>query len=215
MEQTENSFLFKIRQTLQRRLLAGLLVLVPLWLTYIALKFFFFLLDGFFAPIVKHWFGFSIPGLGFLLLISFVYLIGMIATNIIGKSLIHLSESILNRIPLVKNIYQGAKQLMHTLSMSKTMGFKRVVLLEYPRNGLYAVGFITNFLQDKRNDQKFVIVFIPIPPNPLHGTFEIVPENQIIETNLTIEEGIKMVVSAGMVAPSNFKTVDPQTKTIS
>ena len=215
MENIKNSFVIKIRHVLQRRLISGLLVVVPLWLTYIALKFFFFLLDGFFAPIIRRIFGFSIPGLGFLLLIVFVYLIGMITTNIIGKSLIHLGESILNRIPLVKNIHQGAKQLIQTISMSKTMGFKRVVLIEYPRKDLFAVGFVTNLVDDKRNGRKFVVVFIPTPPNPVNGMFEIVPEEQVIESNLTIEDGIKMVMSAGMLTPTNFKTVEPSPKSIS
>lgn len=215
MEPTKNSFFSKVRRIIQRRLIAGLIVVVPLWLTYVALKFFFFLLDGFFAPIIKRVFGFSIPGLGFLLLVLFVYLIGMITTNIIGKSLIHLGESILNRIPFVKNIYQGAKQLMHTISMSKTMGFKRVVLIEYPRKDLFAVGFVTNLINDKRNGRKFIVVFIPTPPNPVNGMFEIVPEEQVIETNLTIEDGIKMVMSAGMLTPSTFQTVESPPKSIS
>lgn len=207
MGPTKNSFFFKARHVVQRRLIAGLLVVVPLWLTYVALKFFFFLLDGIFAPIVRRAFGFSIPGLGFLLLIAFIYLIGMVATNMIGKSLIKIGESILNQIPLVKNIYQGAKQLIQTMSLSKTMGFKRVVLIEYPRNGLFAVGFVTNYVEDKRNGKKFIIVFIPTPPNPINGIFEIVPEEQVIETNITIEDGIKMVMSAGILTPPNFKTI--------
>ena len=212
MEHIKNSFFIKIRNTIQHRLIAGLLIVTPLWLTYIALKFFFFLLDGLFAPIVRRIFGFSIPGLGFLLLIAFIYLIGMVTTNIIGKSLVHLGEAVLNRIPLVKNIYQGAKQLIHTISLSKTMGFKRVVLIEYPRNGLFAVGFVTNQVEDKRNARKFTIVFIPTPPNPINGLFEIVPDEQVIETNLNIEEGIKMVMSAGILTPSNFKTVESAAK---
>ena len=208
MENSKNSVFDKIRHTFQRRLIAGLLVLVPLWLTYIALKFFFFLLDGLFAPIVISIFGFSIPGLGFLLLVTFVYLIGMVTTNMIGKSLIHLGESILARIPLVKNIYQAAKQLMQTLSMSKTMGFKRVVLVEYPRNGLLGVGFVTNQVEDKRTGKKFTIVFLPTPPNPFNGVFEVVPDDQVIETTISIEEGIKMVMSAGILTPANFQTTD-------
>lgn len=215
MENAKNSFFVNIRHVLQRRLISGLLVVVPLWLTYIALKFFFFLLDGFFAPIVKRIFGFSIPGLGFLLLVAFVYLIGMVTTNIIGKSLIHLGESILNRIPLVKNIHQSAKQLIQTISVSKTMGFKRVVLIEYPRKDLFAVGFVTNLIDDKRTGRKFTIVFIPTPPNPVNGIFEIVPEEQVIETNLTIEDGIKMVMSAGILTPLNFKTVESPPKLVS
>jgi len=193
---------------IQRRLIAGLLLVVPLWVTYFALKFFFILLDGFFAPLIRKLLGISIPGLGFLLLILFIYLIGMVTTNFIGKSLIHFGESILNRIPFVKNIYQGAKQLIHTISLSKSLGFKRVVLIEYPRPGLKAVGFVTNQIEDKRDGKRYVVVFLPTPPNPVNGMFEIVPEDQIIETNISIEDGIKMVMSAGMLTPSNFKTLE-------
>ncbi len=200
------SFLIQIGNSVRHRLIAALLIVIPLWLTYVALKFFFRTLDGFFAPLVRQWFGFSIPGLGLVLLLVFLYLIGMVATNILGRSLVHFWESILNRIPLVKNIYQGAKQLIQTISLSKTLGFKRVVLVEYPRVGLLAVGFVTNSVEDKGNGKRFVIVFLPTPPNPVNGMFIIVPESEIIETNLTIEDGIKMVISAGMITPAGFAT---------
>ena len=206
MENQKSTIGNKIRHTIQRRMVAGLLVVVPLWMTYFALKFFFFLFDGFFAALIHKWFGISIPGLGFLLLIIFIYLIGMITTNIIGRSLFHFGEGILNKIPFVRNVYQGAKQLIHTISMSKSLGFKRVVLIEYPRPGLKAVGFVTNQIEDKRDGKRYAVVFLPTPPNPVNGMFEIVPEDQLIETNLTIEDGIKMVMSAGMITPSYFKT---------
>ena len=203
-DSNQPSFFTRLRHSLRSRFIAGLLVVTPLWLTYIALRFFFRTLDGFFAPLIKRSFGFSIPGLGFILLLAFIYLIGMITSNILGRSLVHFWESILNRIPFVKNIYHGAKQLIHTISLSKTAGFKRVVLVEYPRPGLLAVGFVTNAVQDEGNGKRFVVVFIPHTPNPTSGMFEIVPDNEIIETRLTVEEGIKMVISGGLITPSNF-----------
>ena len=199
-------FWLRLQTTVRRRLIAGVLVVVPLWITYVALKFCFVTLDGIFAPLVRKSFGFSIPGLGFILLLLLLYLIGMITTNILGSSHVRFGEGVLDRIPLVKNIYYGAKQLIHTISASKTMGFKRVVLVEYPRKGLLGVGFVTNSAQDKRTGKKYVIVFLPTPPNPINGVFEIVPEEDVIETNLTVEEGIKMVISAGMLTPSGFST---------
>ena len=202
----EPSIFNRTWHSVRHRLLAGILIVVPLWLTYVALKFFFGILDGVFAPLVERSFGFSIPGLGFVLLIAFLYLVGMITSNILGKSLVHFWESILNKIPLVKNIYQGAKQLIHTISNSKTMGFKRVVFIEYPRHGLFAVGFVTNSFVDQGTSKRYSIVFLPTPPNPINGMFEIVPEADLIETNLTIEDGIKMVISAGIVTPQNVAT---------
>ncbi len=198
------SYFARVASSIRGRFLAGLLVVAPLWLTYIALKFFFRTLDGFFAPLIKHSFGFSIPGLGFILLIAFIYLIGMITSNILGRSLFHFWEAILHRIPFVKNIYQGAKQLIHTISLSKSTAFKRVVLIEYPRAGLLALGFVTNSILDETNGKRSVIVFIPHTPSPTSGMFEIVSENEVIETDLTVEEGIKMVISGGLVTPPNF-----------
>lgn len=212
MSNKPSSLWIRIIDSIRNQFLAGLLVVAPLWLTYVALKFFFRLLDGFFAPLIHHWIGVSIPGLGFILLFIFLYLIGMITSNILGRSLYHFWEAILNRIPFVKNIYQAAKQLIHTLSLPKTKGFKRVVLVEYPRTGLFAVGFVTNFIEDKRNARQFAIVFIPTTPNPTSGVFEMVPQAELIETNLTVEEGIKMVISGGLVAPGNFKTLSEGTK---
>ena len=199
-----HSFWIRIRHRVQSRLIAGLLVVVPLWLTYVALKFFFVTLDGFLAPWVERWFGFRFPGFGFVLLFIFIYVIGMVTTNILGRSFVRFGEAILSRIPLVKNIYQGAKQLIHTISLSKTLGFKRVVFIEYPRVGLLAVGFVTNSIVDEKSGKQFTIVFIPTPPNPINGIFEIVPDEDVTETNLTIEEGIKMVISAGMIRPSRL-----------
>jgi len=203
-ESKRPSYFVRVGHSIRSRFIAGLLVVTPLWLTYVALRFFFRTLDSFFAPLIRKSFGFSIPGLGFLLLVGFIYLIGMITSNILGRSLFHFWESILHRIPLVRNIYQGAKQLIHTISISKTSGFKRVVLVEYPRSGLYAVGFVTNSVEDKTSGKQFVVVFIPTTPNPTSGVFEMVPENEIIETNLTVEDGIKMVISGGLVTPPNF-----------
>src|SRR3990167_8095356 len=206
LKPTRIPFFLRLRNNIQRRLIAGLLLVVPLWLTYVALKFLFFTLDGFFAPLIQKWLGISIPGLGFILLLIFLYLIGAITTNILGRTLVRFWESILARIPLVKNIYQGAKQLIHTISVSKTMGFKRVVFIEYPRLGSWAVGFITNFVEDKGSGKRLAIVFLPSPPNPINGMFVMVPEKEVIETNLTVEDGIKMVVSAGMVTPAGLAT---------
>lgn len=200
-DSNHSSFFVRLQTSLRHRFIAGLLVVVPLWLTYIALRFFFRILDGFFAPLVKRSFGFSVPGLGFILLLAFIYLIGMITSNILGRSLVHFWESILTRIPFVKNIYHGAKQLIHTLSLSKNSGFKRVVFVEFPRPGLLAIGFVTSSVQDQANGKRLIGVFIPHTPSPTSGMLEFVPESDIIETRLTIEEGIKMVISGGIVSP--------------
>ena len=193
-----------LRQQIKRRLLAGVFFIVPLWLTFMALRFIFVWLDGIFAPLATKLLGFSIPGLGFVLLIIFLYLVGLIATNILGRSIVRFWEAILNRIPFVRNIYQWAKQLIHTISASKGMGFKRVVLVEYPRKNFFAIAFVTNFVQDKESGKRYTIVFIPSPPNPVNGFFGMVSDEEIIETDLSIEEGVKMIISGGLVSPEQL-----------
>jgi uncharacterized membrane protein len=189
---------------IRRRLLAGIFFIVPLWLTFLALRFVFLWLDGIFAPLVSRFFGFSIPGLGFIVLLIFLYLVGLIATNILGRSIVQFWEAILGRIPFVRDVYQWAKQLIQTISASKTMGFKRVVFIEYPRKGLFAIAFVTNFVTDNKSGKKYTVVFIPSPPNPFNGFFGMMLEEEIMETSLTIEEGIKMVISGGLVTPEYF-----------
>jgi len=211
-EKQKASFLKQLQFHLRRQWLAGLLVVGPLWMTYVALKFFFRMLDSFFAPIVTHWLHFSVPGLGFILLLAFLYLIGLITTNILGRSIVHFGESVLSRIPVVKNIYYAAKQLFHTLSISRTLGFKRVVFVEYPRPGLFGIGFVTNLIQDERTKKKFEVVFIPTTPNPTSGVSELVPEGELIETNLSVEEGLKMVISGGLVSPKCVTTTERQVR---
>ena len=191
-------------QQIKRRLLAGIFFIVPLWLTFMALRFIFLWLDGIFAPLATRLLGFSIPGLGFVLLLIFLYLVGLIAANILGHSIVRFWEAILNRIPFVRNIYQWAKQLIQTISASKGMGFKRVVLIEYPRKNFFAIAFVTNSVQDKQSGKRYTIVFIPSPPNPINGFFGMLVEEEIIETDLSIEEGIKMVISGGLVTPEQF-----------
>lgn len=191
-------------QQIKRRLLAGVFFIVPLWLTFMALRFIFVWLDGIFAPLATQMLGFSIPGLGFVLLVIFLYLIGLIATNILGHSIVRFWEAILNRIPFVRNIYQWAKQLIQTISASKGMGFKRVVLIEYPRKNFFAIAFVTNTVQDRQSGKQYTIVFIPSPPNPVNGFFGMLLDEEIIETDLTIEEGVKMIISGGLVTPEQF-----------
>ena len=205
MKRPSSSLVIKLVKHVRARLLAGILVVVPLWLTYVALRFSFRHIDSFFAPGVKKWFGIAIPGLGFVLLFVFLYAIGVIARNMVGRSLIKFGESILNRIPLVKNIYQATKQLLEKISDPSTLGFQRAVLVEYPRPGLLAIGFVTNRVYDSKSRKTFVAVFIPTTPNPTSGLFELVPEDQVINTNMSIEEAIKIVVSGGLMLPSGFQ----------
>lgn len=203
-QKAKQPFLIRLRNTIERRLIAGILVVGPLWVSYIALKFFFRSLDSFFAPIVKQWLPFAIPGMGFILLLIFLYLVGLITANILGRSLVKLWESILTRIPLVKSVYNATKQLIETISAPKTLGFQRAVFIEYPRQGLVSLGFVVNQMYMPDQKKRYVNVFVPTPPNPVTGITVMVPEDQVIETNLSKEEALKFVLSVGIVVPKKF-----------
>lgn len=200
----KQSFWFRLRHRLENRLIAGILIVVPLWVTYVALKFFFKSLDSFFAPILKKFLPFTVPGMGFILLLVFLYLVGLVAANIMGRSLINLWESILNRIPFVKNIYNATKQLIQTMSVSKSLGFQKVVFVEYPRKDVMTIGFVTNTVRFEKEKKKFFNVFIPNPPNPATGVVVIVPEDEVTDANMTIEEALRFVLSVGIVMPSQY-----------
>ncbi len=211
-QKQETPLLTKVAKHVRTQMLAGVLVVVPLWLTFVALQFFFAKLDSIFHPIVERTFGSVFPGLGLVLLFVFLYLVGIITRNIVGRTLVNIGESILNRIPLVKNIYQSTKQLIQTVSMSRTMGFKEVVFFEYPRKGLKALGFVTNHIMDEEKNERYLTIFVPTTPNPTSGVFEIVPERDVIRPGITIEEGVKMVISGGMMLPEKIERADKTTQ---
>lgn len=197
------SILSRIGRNIRARILTGILVVVPLGLTVLVLRFFFNMVDGILQPALKTAFGRAMPGLGLLLTVILLYGIGLLASWVLGRRLIHWGESLLKRIPLVKNVYTAAKQVVETLSLPKGQAFKRVVLIEFPRPGLWVVGFVTGEVYNS-DGQKLIKLFIPTTPNPTSGYLELVPEDQVRETTLTVEEGIKMLVSGGIISPDKI-----------
>ena len=204
-------FIKKIRNIF----VAGFLVILPALITVSLLVFIFNIFEKTLArpvSLVLHLMGLSwlngyhIPGfLGLGCLVSISFLVGLVVTNVIGKKFIALGEKILSKVPLVWNIYYASKQLMEsTVSMSNRECLHQVVMIEYPRLGMYAIGFITSDARGEIHDitQKEVLnVFIPTTPNPTSGMLIIVPREQIIPLSMSIEDGIKLIVSGGMVVP--------------
>ena len=123
----------------------------------------------------------------------------MIASNIIGRRVIHYGESLLVKVPVVRQLYAGIKQILEGFSKPGKTGFMQVVLVEFPKEGMRAIGFITNESYDK-SGERLLNVFIPTSPNPTSGFLEIVTEDKIIRTNISVDDALKMVVSAGRVS---------------
>lgn len=182
----------------------GVVASIPFVLTFFVLRFLYLGIDRRIMGLIEEAVGFSIPGLGILLLLIVLYLLGLIASNIVGRQFFSLVERITNRIPLVKTAYQVGKQLSETISMSERQVFRRAVLVEYLKPGIWTVGFVTGSVIDKENGEKLLKVFIPMPPNPVSGVMVIVRESQTRDPGWTIEQAIRSVISGGIIGPEEI-----------
>lgn len=190
----------------------GLLVLVPLVLTGYIIWNLFLAIDGILRGIVYTFileqfgirFG-QIPGIGFITLILLIILTGVITRNYFGRKLVDFGDQFVGRIPLINRVYNAIKQISHAFLSSKREVFKKAVLFEYPRKGVYSIGFYT---QDTRGsiqealDVDVVSVFLPTTPNPTSGFLLFVPKADVVELDLTIEEAMKLVISGGAIVPT-------------
>jgi uncharacterized membrane protein len=203
-----------VRRKLRNIFLTGFLVLLPIIITFSILVFVFNIFEGILtrpvAAILRiiglpQLIGYHIPGLlGLGLLITLSFLLGLFVTNVIGKKIITIGEKILSKVPLVWNIYYASKQIMESFSMGGRKSLQQVVLVEYPRKGLYTVGFVTSDARGEVQDvteNEVLNIFIPTTPNPTSGMLVMVPREDVILLSMTVEDGIKLVVSGGMVAP--------------
>jgi uncharacterized membrane protein len=195
--------------TLRKYIIAGLLVWLPLAATVAIIKLFIDLLDKLILLLPPEYqpanvLGFSVPGYGIILAITILLLTGMLAANLFGRRLVDFWESILNRIPLVRTIYNSVKQISTTLLDSNGKSFRKVVTLEYPRKGVWSIAFLTNEhvgsdIEGLDNDM--VAVFVPTTPNPTSGFILLAPRQEVIELDMSIEEGFKFIISMGVIVP--------------
>ncbi|MBI4381023.1 MAG: DUF502 domain-containing protein [candidate division NC10 bacterium] len=193
-----------VRRRVRELFVVGLAVVLPLLVTYLLLRFLFEALDGLLDPMIQGILGRRIPGLGFLATVAIIFLIGALTTNIIGRKLVAVTEDLLLHIPLVKNVYAASKQLFDAFTLPGRGAFRQVVMLEYPRSGLYALGFITATQAGGFQDlvgERTVNVFIPTAPNPTSGFFLVVPEKSVIPVPISVEEALKLIVSGGLIIP--------------
>lgn len=195
--------------TLRKYVIAGLLVWLPLAATVVIIKLVIDLLDKIilFLPLEyrpESLFGFSIPGFGLILAIGVLLLTGMLATNLLGRQLVSLWEAILSRIPIVRSIYNAVKQIASTVLTSKGKSFRKVVMAEYPRKGIWSIGFLTNddvAINCEGIEDHMLAVFLPTTPNPTSGFILLFPEQDIIELDMSVEDGFKFIISIGVVVP--------------
>ncbi len=189
----------------------GLLTILPLVITIYVFYLIFNFLDNLIGDLIEAVFSYRIPGIGFAAGLLLILLIGFIASNIIGSRLIGFSDKLLQRLPLARGIYTSARQIIDAFTVQGKNAFQKVVLLEYPRKGLYVLGFVTGSskgeIQDKTHADTLNI-FIPTTPNPTSGMLILAPRQEVIELNMTIEEGMKVIISGGLFSPPNSNNVN-------
>lgn len=203
-----------VKRKIRNIFFAGLVVIIPIVFTLFLFTWIFKKLDNlspfitnlliyFGAPLPK---GFKIPGLGIAATILIIFLVGLFTTSVIGKKFLALWEYILNKIPFIRSIYSAIKQILETIALSDKNAFRQVVMIEYPRKGLYCLGLLTceskGEIQEK-TEKDIAYVFIPTTPNPTSGFLLFVPKENITPLSMSVEEGLKLIVSGGIVTPLN------------
>lgn len=185
---------------IRRHLAAGLLVVVPLVVTAAVVHFLFDLLDSLARPLARRLVGREVWGVGAALTLLVVYLAGLLSTNLAGKKLLAVFERLLENLPVVKTVYTASKQLVEAVSPGGRQAFRRVVLVEYPKKGTWALAFVTGEgIGPLRGEA--VTVYVPTAINPTSGFVLFAPEDELLDPELSVEEGLKLVVSGGVVVP--------------
>jgi uncharacterized membrane protein len=208
----------KLQRRIRNVFITGLLITLPIALTYFILQFLFKNLDAlspvftkvlidFGAPIPE---GYRIPALGLVITLLIVLIVGWFTTNFFGKRMIQLGEKIVGKIPFVRRIYKGSKQVVQSIAHADTRAFRKVVLIEFPRRGMLAIGFVTGEARgevQEKTKKDVLNVFVPTMPNPTSGFLVFAPQEELTEIDMTIEDGVKYVVSGGIVTKEGLEII--------
>ncbi|MBI4282813.1 MAG: DUF502 domain-containing protein [Chloroflexi bacterium] len=181
-------------------MLAGLLLLFPIVITYALLRLVFNTIDGLLQPLIKEASGWQVPGLGVLVLIVLIYLVGLVGANFLGRRMFDLGRATLLRIPVIGTVYSSAKQLIDALFGTGPSNIRQVVMIEYPRKDTWTIGFLTASIYDTEGNP-LSVVYIPTAPTPQSGWIAIVPERDVHYTDLSVAAAMRLVLSGGIIAP--------------
>ena len=187
-------------------LIAGLLLIIPVAVTFIILRFIFDFFDGLLEPFLDQFLVDYTPGMGIAALVIVIYLAGLVTTHILGRRLVRLGNNMVDRIPVVRSVYRTARQATDVLSaVSSSSGgqYSSVVLVDFPGYGLRSIGLVTSKIKDK-DDNTLLVVYMPTSPFPTSGFLVILPEERVTPTDIAVDDAIKMIVSAGVVAPDKI-----------
>jgi uncharacterized membrane protein len=190
----------------------GIVVLIPVVFTLWILSLLFNFIDGLTSPIYDEILGRHIKGIGFITMLGLILIVGVLSRNFIGRTVGAFIEKVISTIPFARSIYAAVRDLFQAIQTGgKGKSFREVVLFEYPRQGLWTVGFVTNKieLRGSAGDDELVSVYIPSPPNPTAGNLVLVPRRHIQILQMSVEEGLKFVLSGGIVTTGTLTTKQP------
>jgi len=228
-----------VRAVLRARVTAGLLLVLPVWVTYLLVRFVFELMRDTSLWVVdwylRHWgdafvktWGvsaeeFAAKGVTVLpkdiqwavaifsvfLTVFFLYLLGVLTANFLGRRLVHVAEGLLDRVPFVKTVYRATKQILGTFAGETSQNFQRVALVPYPTKETRSIGFITGMSKDAQTGDELCVVFVPATPNPTSGFVFVLKRAEVIELDWTVEEAIRVIISCGVLVPATIPLASP------
>ena len=213
----------RLAQRLRAYFLAGILITAPIGITIYLSWLFLTFVDARVVPLIPDRYNpdsylpFSVPGIGLVVLLIVLTLIGALTAGYLGRALLHTSERVLTRMPVVRSLYTTVKQIVETVLANRT-AFREVVMIEYPRQGVWSLGFITGVVQGEARkvaDEEMVSVIIPTVPIPTAGYLVFIPRKDVVVLDMTVEEGMKMAISGGIVAPPDRRPVERRQPAVS
>ena len=206
----QHSFRERLWINLRTKTLTGVVVLVPIVVTFLVLRLVFRWLDGLAQPLIQQLLQTQghIPGLGIVLTIILIWIAGLIANNVFGRRLIGLGHTFLERLPLIGNIYSPIKQFIEKIATPQKTGFRQVVLAEYPSDGRWILGFATGEVQLDEAGTMGQCVFVPTSPNPVTGWMVIFPPDKVRKMSMSVESAMQLIVSAGVVIPPELRHLE-------
>ena len=208
-------------QRMRAYLLAGILITAPISLTLYLAWIFIGFVDSKVTPLIPYnynpetYLPFALPGLGLVILIVALISIGALTAGFLGRVWIRISEHILVRMPVIRNVYSAVKQILETILAQQSNAFREAVLVEYPRRGIWAIAFITGRTEGEVQnitEEECINIFLPTTPNPTSGFLLFVPKKDLVSLSMTVEEAIKMVISGGIVTPPDRRTDEEKSK---
>ncbi|MBO6520515.1 MAG: DUF502 domain-containing protein [Rhodospirillales bacterium] len=203
-----------LSQRLRAYLFAGILVTAPIFITFYLAWLFVTFVDSKINPLIpakynpETYLPFAVPGLGLIILIIGLMLVGALTAGFFGRLWMRLSERVLSQMPVIRNVYSAVKQILETVLAQQSNAFREAVLIEYPRRGIWAIGFLTGQTKGEvqnLTEEECINVFLPTTPNPTSGFLLFVPKKDLVPLSMTVEEAIKMVISGGIVTPPDHR----------